>query len=192
MRIPSFLLTVATLAVSFVCVSCGSGSNKHSYYLLSPAGPAPVNQGVGIGVGPVITASYLDRSYLVFQTSDNTLDVNEDHEWAGDLGTEFARVLGTNLGREKNTGSIQSYPWANESALDYQVSINLKRFHGTNDGNALLEASWSIYKLPSSRRISSTSATFTEPLKEDGFESLAAAQSRLIEALAKKISASIQ
>ena len=109
MRIPSLLLTAAALAVSFVCVSCGSGS-KHSYYLLSPTGPAPANQGMGIGVGPVITASYLDRSYLVFQTSDNTLDVNEDHEWAGDLSAEFARVLSTNLGREKNTCLLYTSP----------------------------------------------------------------------------------
>lgn len=160
--------------------------------MLSPSGPAAINQDLGIGIGPVNTASYLDRPYLIFQSSHNTLDVNEDHEWAGDLTDEFARVLGTNIGREKNTGNIQSYPWGNESDLDYQVSINLKRFHGTSNGNALLEASWSVYKLPGARRIESKSITLTEPLQSDGFSSLAAAQSRLVEKLAQRIVQSLR
>lgn len=183
--------TFATLCMCMAFSSCSS-SLQHKYYLLSPSGPVPSTQGASIGVGPIITASYLDRPYLVFQTAENTLDVNENHEWAGELDAEFARVLGTNIGRKINSGNIQTYPWSRESELDYQVVVDIKRFHGNNNGEALLEASWRIYKLPGSRQITSSSITLTEPLKRDGFESLAAAQSSLIDKLADYISSSLR
>ncbi|MDB9742060.1 PqiC family protein [Akkermansiaceae bacterium] len=187
----SSFLAVASMLLCAAFTACSS-SVEHKYYLLSPSGAAPAKQGVAIGVGPVITASYLDRPYLVFQSADNVLDVNENHEWAGELDEEFARVLSTNLGRKKNTGNLHIYPWKRESELDYQVVVDVKRFHGTNNGEAVLEASWRIYKLPGSRNISSNSVTLTEPLEKDGFESLAAAQSRLVDKLAEYIASSIR
>ena len=190
MNIKSSFTSLASLFICIALSACSSTS-KHQYYLLSPSGPAPSTQGVSIGVGPVITASYLDRTYLVFQTEENTLDVNDNHEWAGQLDAEFARVLGTNLGRKVNTGRVQTYPWSNESDLDYQVSVDIKRFHGNNNGEAVLEASWRVYKLPGSRQITSQSITLTEPLKANGFKSLVAAQSILIDKLADYIKLSI-
>jgi len=184
------LFSTMTLVLSLVFNSCSNQSN-HQYYLLSPAGPASSAQGKRVGIGPVTTADYLNRSYLVFQTSANTLDVNENHEWAGDLNAEVARVLGTNIGRRINSGAIESYPWDRESNLDYQVIVDIKRFHGTNTGEALLEASWKIYRLPGGRRITSRSTTLTEKLSDDGFSSLAAAQSLLIDKLSAEISQSL-
>lgn len=191
MNIKSSFTSLASLFICIALSACGSTSD-HQYYLLSPSGPAPSTEGLSIGVGPVITASYLDRTYLVFQTEENTLEVNENHEWAGQLDEEFARVLGSNIGRKVNTGRIQTYPWSNESDLDYQVSVDVKRFHGNNNGEAVLEASWRVYKLPGSRQIISQSVTLTEPLKASGFKSLAAAQSILIDKLADYIKLSIR
>lgn len=184
-------LSITLPLVALLCSPSCSNSGQHNYYLLSPSGEASTNQGLGIGVGPVITAAYLDRPYLIFQTSDNTLDINEDHEWAGDLEEQFTRVLGTNIGRKVSSANIQSYPWVRDSELDYQITVDLKRFHGTNDGEALLEASWKIYKLPESRILTSKSATMTEPLGEDGFASLVSAQSRLVDRLSARIASSL-
>jgi len=193
MNLKKALTIISSLIVLIISPSC-SNATKHNYYLLSPAGPSPTNQttGIGIGVGPIITAPYLDRPYLIFQSSENTLEINEDHEWAGDLHNEFARVLGTNIGRRAKTGNIQTYPWPKNSDINYQIAVDVKRFHGTSTGDAVLEASWRVYKLPSSRLVASKSATFTEPLGTDGFEALAAAQSRLVDQLSAKIASSIR
>jgi len=187
----NLLLTLAAITTLGVGTSCDT-TLDHKYYILSPAGPAPARQGIGIGVGPVITAPYLDRPYLIFQDSENTLEINEYHEWAGDMHNEFARVLATNIGRKTNTGNLQTYPWASDAEITYQVAVDVKRFHGTADGNAILEASWRIYKLPGSRLITSKSTTITEPLEKDGFQALVAAQSRLIDRLSTKITTSIR
>lgn len=184
-------ITITALVLLAALPSCTTTLN-HKYYILSPAGPAPSHQGVGIGVGPVITAPYLDRPYLIFQSSENTLEINEYQEWAGDMHSEFARVLATNIGRKVNTGNLQTYPWAKDSEIRYQVAVDVKRFHGTANGDAILEATWRVYKLPESKLLISNSTTMLEPLAKDGFEALAAAQSRLVDRLAAKITTSIR
>lgn len=185
------LLTLTAVTTLVLAPSCDT-TLDHKYYILSPAGPAPARQGIGIGVGPVITAPYLDRPYLIFQDSENTLEINEYHEWAGDMHNEFARVLATNIGRKANTGNIQTYPWSSDAELSYQIAVDVKRFHGTADGDAILEASWRIYKLPGSQLVTSKSTTITEPLNQDGFKALVAAQSIIIDRLATKITTSLR
>jgi len=173
------------LAALFALASC---SSQRNFYVLSPAGKAPSSGGVGIGVGPVDIANYLiERPYIVFQSSPNKMEISDQHEWAGDLGDDFSRVLATNLGRHKGSGNIRTYPWDHEGDLTYQVALDIRQFHGTSEGDAILEASWRVYRLPESRLVTSKTTTLHEPLQGDGFEALVAAQSRLIDKLALTI-----
>ncbi len=176
-----FLLLLPFLALA----SC---STERSYYVLSPTGQAPSSGGVGIGVGPVTMADYLiERPYLVFQSSPNKMEISNNHVWGGELRNDFTRVLASNLGRRKNTGNTRTYPWEREKELKYQVTVDVRQFHGTPNGEAVLEASWRAYELPGSRLIASKTNSLREPLTQDGFEELAAAQSRLIDKLAAVI-----
>jgi uncharacterized lipoprotein YmbA len=142
---------------------------------------------MGIGVGPVTVAEYLDRSNLIFQTGGQRLEVAETHHWAGDLRKSIASVMASNLGRELRTGNVRTYPWDRDDELRYQVVIDVRQFHGTADGGAMLEASWRVYLLPSSKLVTSRSTTLREPMLQDGFEALAAAESRLLTRLAEEI-----
>ena len=161
---------------------CSSGLN---FYVLAPSGQTPSSGGPGIGVGPVTMADYLvDRPYMFFQSAPTKMESSEEHQWAGDLPSNFIRALGTDLGYRRGSGNVQEYPWERESELSYQVAVDVKRFHGTSDGDALLEASWRVYALPSSKLIASGTSNLTEPLEGDGFEKLAEAQSRLVDRLA--------
>jgi uncharacterized lipoprotein YmbA len=174
------------LVTFFALASC---STERNYYLLSPVGKPPSGGGIGIGVGPVTMADYLvERPYLVFQSTPNKMEISDLHEWGGDLRNDFTRVLASNLGRRKGTGNIRTYPWERENELKYQITVDVRQFHGTADGDALLEASWRAYELPGSRLIASKTSTLREPITNDGFEELAAAQSRLIDKLAVAIS----
>ena len=176
------IFLVALLALS----SC---STERNYYVLSPVGRPPSGGGIGIGIGPVNMADYLvERPYLIFQSSPHKMEISDLHEWGGDLRNDFTRVLASNLGRRKGTGNIRTYPWDRENELKYQITVDVRQFHGTVDGVALLEASWRAYELPGSRLIASKTTTLREPMINDGFEELAAAQSRLIDSLAAAIS----
>lgn len=183
---PYLLLFLLTLFLS----SCATQRN---YYVLSPIGSPPSSGGPGIGVGPIDMADYLvERPYVTFQSSPNRLEISDLHEWAGDLRNDFGRVLASGLGKHRGSGNVYTYPWDRQSELKYQVTLDIRRFHGTSDGDALLEVAWRAYALPSSRIIKAKTSILREPMEIDGFEELVAAQSRLIDRLASEIASSLR
>ena len=168
-----------------------SCAEPKSYYFLTPEGPAPSGGGVGVGVGPVSVAAYLDRSNLVFQETGNRLAVAESHRWAGDLEDNIASVLAANIGRRMNTGNVRTYPWVDDNNMRYQISVDIRQLHGTADGHAEIEAAWRVYSLPDRRMITSKSWSGREVMKADGYDALAAAESRLLAQLATQIAKSL-
>ena len=189
------ILSLALLGVGlFVSSSCSffSKSPGRSYYVLSAAGSAPTRSGIGIGVGPVDLAPFLtERPNLVFQSSPNRLEFSKNHLWASDLEDDFGRVLASNLGRRLGTGNVKVYPWQKESELSYQVTVDVIRFQGTPDGETVLEANWRAYRLPEGVLVKNRNTTVTDDLRQDGFEELAASQSRLVDRLAAVIAQSL-
>lgn len=184
------VLKLGTLGL--LAVQLFSCAPAKSFYVLTPEGPAPTGGGMSVGVGPVSLAGYLDRANLVFQESGNRMAVAESHRWAGDLEENIARVTATNLGRRLGTGNVRTYPWGSDSELRYQVSLDIRQLHGNADGDAVLDAAWRVYSLPDRRMIASKSWSGTEPLKADGYDELAAAESRLLGHLATQIAASLR
>lgn len=171
--------------------ACGAGPK--SYYMLTADGAAPTgSSGMGIGVGPVTLAEYIDRPNLVVQEQTNQVGIASDHRWAGALDASIARVTSTNLGRRMGTGNIRTYPWPRDEGLRYQVTIDVREFHGGADGHAVIEAGWRAYALPERRMIASRNFTAREPLEKDGYQPLVAAQSRLLSQLADDIASSLR
>ncbi|MFZ9937066.1 MAG: PqiC family protein [Luteolibacter sp.] len=183
-RLPFFLLACLLLA------ACGTGAR--SFYMLTGDGPAPSGGGTGIGVGPVALAEYIDRPNLVIAQAENQLGIAESHRWAGDLSSSIARVTATNLGRRLNTGNIRTYPWRGDDGLHYQITLDIRQFHGAADGHAVIEAGWRAYALPERRIVASRTFTGRQPLAADGYQPLVAAQSRLLSRLADDIAASLR
>lgn len=179
------ILLRAIGVVSILLAGCAGPEDQ--YYLLTASGPAPTGGGYGIGVGPVTVAEYMDRSNMIFQSGPQKLEVADGHHWAGDVRKSVASTMASNLGRELGTGNVRTYPWERDDELRYQVSLDLRQFHGTADGHALLEASWRVYLLPGGNLVSAKSGTYLEPQARDGFEELAAAQSRALQRLAADI-----
>ena len=165
--------------------ACGTGSK--SFYVLTADGPAPSGGGTGIGVGPVTLAEYIDRPNLVIAESANQLGVAENHRWAGDLAASITRVTATNLGRRLHTGNVRTYPWQGDDGISYQVTLDIRQFHGGADGYAVIEAGWRAYSLPDRKLKASRTFVDREPLEADGYQPLVAAQSKLLSRLADDI-----
>jgi uncharacterized lipoprotein YmbA len=147
---------------------------------------------MGIGVGPVILADYVDRTNLVVQTSPHKIEVAENHLWAGDLDNSIARVVSINLGRRLHTGDIRTYPWLRDSEIDYQVTMDIREFVAGADGYAHIEASWRVYSLPARKLVASRTFTGKEPIASDDFEAMVVAQSKLVGRLSADIAAGIR
>jgi uncharacterized lipoprotein YmbA len=177
------------LLAALLLAGCGAGTK--SFYVLTPDGPAPSGGGTAIGVGPVTLAEYIDRPNLVIADSPNQLSVAQDHRWAGDLASSVARVTATNLGRRLHTGNVRTYPWRNDSEINLQVTIDIRQLHGMEDGYAVIEAGWRAYSLPDRKLKASRTFVDREPLQNDGYPALVAAQSRLLSRLSADIAAGV-
>jgi uncharacterized lipoprotein YmbA len=179
-----------SLLIALVLLAgCASGSK--SFYVLTAEGPAPTGGGVGLGVGPVTLAEYIDRASLVIAEAPNQLAVAENHRWAGDLSAAVARITATNLGRRLHTGNVRTYPWNNDGEIRYQITLDIRQLHGGNDGYAVIEAGWRAYSLPDRKLKSSRSFVDREALETDGYQALVAAQSRLLSRLAADIATAL-
>lgn len=187
-----YLRSLQLGVLGLLAVQLLSCASPKSFYVLSAEGPAPAGGGTAIGVGPVALAGYLDRANLVFQESGNRMAIAESHRWAGDLEENIARVTAANLGRRLGTGNVRTYPWAGDGDLRYQVTLDIRQLHGNADGEAVLEAAWRVYSLPDRRMVAASSWAGTEALSADGYDALAAAQSRLLARLAGEIAATVK
>lgn len=183
---PRFCLSLALLFLA----GCGVGSR--SFYVLTADGPAPTGGGVGLGVGPVTVAEYIDRANLVIAESPNQLAVAENHRWAGDLAAAIGRVTAVNLGRRLHTGNIRTYPWQRDTEISYQVTLDIRQLHAGADGYAVIEAGWRAYSLPDRKLAASRTFSDREALGADGYPALVAAQSRLLSRLAADIAAGLK
>lgn len=176
--------TLAALSAILLLAGC---AGSRSYYVLTSDGPAPSGGGAGIGVGPVSLAEYIDRPNLVLAENENQLSVAESHRWAGDLSASIARVTAANLGRRMNTGNVRVYPWQGDDGIRYQITLDIRQFHGAADGQAVIEAGWRAYSLPDRQLKASRTFVDREPLAADGYAPLVAAQSKLLSRLAADI-----
>ncbi len=179
------------LAITAILLG-GCGSTYPTFYTLTAEGPSPSGGGRGIGVGPVILAEHVNRQNLVVQTGPNKIEVSEYDLWAGDLDNSIARVLSINIGRRLGTGNIRTYPWQRDSEIDYQVAMDIREFIAGDDGYAHIEASWRIYALPGRNLTASRTFVDKEPIENENFESVAAAQSRLLARLSADIASAIK
>ncbi len=180
------LILLAALLVA------GCAHSNQNFYVLTASGPVPSGGGLGIGVGPINLAEYLDRPNLVTQEAPNQLGVAADHRWAGDLAASVARVTAANLGRQLHTGNVRTYPWQSDSEIRYQVTLDVRQLHSETDGFAICEIGWRAYSLPDRHLKSSKTFTDREPLESAGYNASVAAQSRLLERLAENIAASLR
>ncbi len=181
-----FLILLSALLIA------GCAQPNKTYYVLTASGPVPTGGGIGIGVGPITLAEYLDRPNLVTQEAPNQLGVAEDHRWAGDLTGNITRVVAADLGRILHTGNVRTYPWQSDSEISYQVTLDVRQLHSGTDGYAVCEIGWRAYSLPDRRLKASKTFTDREALASDGYNSSVAAQSRLIGRLAENIAASLR
>lgn len=178
------------LLVGLLLAGCSQPAK--TFYVFSASGPMPSGGGVGIGVGPVTVASYLDRPNLVVQESPNQLGVAEDHRWAGDIVGSISKVMATNLGREMHTGNVRVYPWQGDDEIRYQISLDIRQLHSDESGHAVIEAGWRAYSLPDRRLIATRTFTDREELATDGYDASVAAQSRLLERFSRNIAANLR
>lgn len=178
--------------VAVLLVSCTFEPQKA--YLLTPTGPAPSRGGTAIGIGPITVADYLQRLEIPVQTAGNELEYAFENLWAGTVESQLLGVVSANVGRRVGTGALYQYPWPASAPLDFQVEVEMRRLHSTENGEVLIDASWQLYRLTGKTRKAVTSRSFTRvlPFEGVGFQPAIAAKSRAVDLLCAEIAGVIR
>jgi uncharacterized lipoprotein YmbA len=140
-------------AVSLVATAFGCGLLRSpsvpptTFYILSATserGQIPTGRPLTLGLGPVKLPPYLNRPEMVRRVAPNQLSFDEFNRWSEPLKDNVVRVLAADLDALLGLDRVIFYPWYSSTPMDYSVAVTVLRFEPQPDGNAVLDARWSI------------------------------------------------
>ncbi len=193
------VLLMLVFAATFI-TGCATGTSAPSqFYLLSPMpeaesakDDADLRNTLAIGVGPVTLPQYLDRPQIVTRESSNRLELGEFDRWAEPLKHNVTRVLAENLSVLLSTTRVAIHPWPRNTLLDYQIVVHVIRLDSKADGTVILKAHWSILKEEGGEVLRTRLVRLTESADSSDYEALAAAKSRALGELSRRIASALE
>jgi len=158
----------AALAVA-LATGCASGPPVRFYVVTPIAGPAPAARAPGpaVVVAAVRLPEYLERPQLVTRSGDNRLQLEEYHQWGGNLAKDLTRVMAENLSLLLGSDAVVAAPHTLRMRPDYRVELEVLRFERAGDSRVHLTAKWWLQRgADGSPLASPTTALASEPLPE--------------------------
>lgn len=144
---------IRNLIILLLCGSLAAcqHSPRKNYYILSAVSvtqnPITVQTNNSntnlIGIGPIEVADYLDRSYIGYAETDNTLTILENDYWAEPLDKGIARITALNLAQLNPTRSFIGFPWRSDSKPQFSLRIHLHSLT-RNHNQASINATWEL------------------------------------------------
>jgi len=138
----------------------------------------PARDGISLGMGPFSFPSYLNRPQMVNRTDANQIVFSQFNRWAEPVADGFQRILAENVGRVVGTSQVVTFPWY-EIPLEYQVKGEVLRFESNADGEAVLEAIWTVLRLEDKRYLVTRHSDLRRPVDAGDPDAVAAALSGL-------------
>jgi hypothetical protein len=197
---PAMIVWCAVIMGVVACSPFGSGTRQptKNYVLNSlyseetiPQPLADLNQ-IGILVGPIRLAQYLDRSDIVIRNNQNEIELAEFASWAGPLPENFSRVLAENLSLWLNTKKVAIFPQSKLPFFNYNVAMNVNRFDGRPGEQSQLRARWVILDKKRKKMLFNAHTMLSQPTENASIEALIASQSRLVADFSREIAEAIK
>jgi uncharacterized lipoprotein YmbA len=204
MKFEGFRPTKSILFVVFLfmggCTLLGGGTQHPTKnYVLSsmysqeqPPQPLADLSDIGILVGPIRMAMYLDRSDVVIRNSQNEVEIADFSSWAGPLPENFSRVLAENLSLWLNTKKVAIFPGTKLAFYDYSIGVNVTRFDGRPGDKAHLRARWVIMDKKRKNMLFQEHTVLSQPIENDSIEAMIASQSRTVVDFSREIAEAIK
>lgn len=195
------------LLIAFSCslfLSCQHSPQKNFYYLTaqlgqennqeqrsSPTSEKPTTKTESskinqlIGIGPIEIADYLNRSQIIDNQSNNSLNMADNAFWAEPLDKSIARVTALNLTQANRARNFVYFPWRSDSKPRYSIRVRVDELSRTGN-QAKLNANWEL--IDNDTKTNLLRKNFTRSTSADsGAKALAQAYSKLLADLAAEI-----
>jgi uncharacterized lipoprotein YmbA len=181
-----------SLLLPLLLAGCAGTPPAELYTLAAlEAAQIPRSGGVAVGVGPVKLPEYLDQPQMLTRPSPTRMQLHETQRWAAPLQATVTRVMAQNLAVLLDSGNVLEYPWDEPFEPEYRVLINFRRLEGDLNGETRLEARWSIVGKDRRKLLLSRQSELREAAGAPGYDALAQAQSRALQALSREITAAL-
>ena len=197
-RLGVILLAFSSLMAGCALMGGGTQQPTKNYVLNSmfsednqPQAVADLGD-IGILVGPIRMALYLDRVDIVIRDSQNQIRLADFSQWAGPLQENFSRVLAENLSVLLATDRVGIFPGTRGMAFDFNVTVNVTRFDGRPGETADLRARWAILAKNRKDVLFESHSVLSQPTTDDSMEALIAAESRALADLSREIAKAVK
>lgn len=187
--------TTVCTAGCLLAVLAGCRATKPSHYYVldaTAAGQASDATPRAVGLGPVRVAPYLDRPQIVTRPSANALSINEFHRWAEPVKDGVPRTIAANLVALSPGTRVVLYPWRSGDDVPIKVRVDVNRLDGVLDGDARLEADWTVDCGKDQHVFGHTDGALVQRVDGPDYEALARAESALLGALSALIDKDIR
>jgi len=186
---------VAVVLAAALATGCSSAPPTR-FYVVSPlegtsaAAPVP---GASVVVAAVRLPQYLERPQLVTRSGDNQLQLQEFHQWGGNLGKDLTRVLAENLSQLLRSDTVVGAPHTLRIRPDFRVEVEVLRFERAGDARVHLTAKWWLSRGADGTPAAGTTTMLTsEPLPvSPTFDATVAAMSGAYGELSRAIAQAI-
>jgi uncharacterized lipoprotein YmbA len=161
-----FAMAAFALALA---AGCASGPPVGFYVVTPLAGPGPAARapGPGVVVAAVRLPEYLERPQLVTRSGDNRLQLEELHQWGGNLAKDLTRVMAENLSLLLGSDAVVAAPHTLRKRPEYRVEVEVLRFERAGDARVHLTAKWWLQRgADGSSLASPTTALVSDPLPD--------------------------
>ena len=191
-----FAIAAVALALAAALATGCSSVPPVRFYVVTPlagAAPAAAASGTRVVVAGVRLPGYLERPQLVTRSGDNRLQLEEFHQWGGNLAKDLARVMAENLSRLLGSDAVVAEPHTLRLRPDYRVELEVLRFERAGDARVHLAVKWWLQRGADGASLASpTTALASEPLPEgSGIELTVAAMSGVFGELSRVIAQAI-
>ena len=167
------------------------------YYTLDPivepladASAVPTQSKI-IGLRPVDLPGTINRTQMVTRSGPHQLAISSLNRWADYPNQLVQQTIGENLQTLMPDTRIVIPPWPMGLKPDVILTIKINEMIGTAAQQVLFSAVWTItaadLSLSDSHRLN-----LTEPVMGKGYDELAAAHSRVLEAFCRKMADSLR
>jgi uncharacterized lipoprotein YmbA len=141
-------------------------------------------------IGPIHISSFLNKGQLVKQKSAYSIDIAEQHRWAGNLQEMLSDSLIDNLSQDLASNNVYTFP-NSHGLIAIQLELTLTHFEEDTNGQALTQARWKLISTSQAILYAATS-TYTVQPDDSSYSSLVKGLSIGISRLSKDIADSIR
>ncbi len=183
-----------SLLIALLGAGCTGKTAQSVYYTLNSTEDGNVAlqatappKDILIGIGSVKFPDELDRPSIVTRSGQNRLEVNEFHRWGGSLEKNFTRVVMENISLLMKTDQVMARPWERYFQPDVRITLDIRQFDGRLGEYAALNLTWMVFKKKKDKPTIVRRSDIKEPVTDNSYDALVAAQSRAISRLCQEI-----